>query len=132
MRRELAVGHLGTVVLMDSITLIQPQDQGRVVVSASHGGLSSATYAVQVPLRLVVFNDAGVGKDGAGTVALHWLQGLGVPAACVAHTSARIGDAEDTWDNGVLSHLNGCAWLAGLVAGERLQTAVARWMAAQP
>lgn len=132
MRRELVLGPQGTVVLMDSITLLLPQDQGRVVVSASHGGLSSATYALQMPLRLVVFNDAGVGKDGAGTVALHWLQDVGVPAACVAHTSARIGDAEDTWDNGILSHLNGCAWLAGLVAGDPLQMAVSRWMASHP
>ena len=72
------------------------------------------------------FNDAGVGKDGAGIAALGMLERAQVPAGTVSHLSARIGDAEDMWQNGVLSHLNASALRSGLRSGERLQDAVGR------
>jgi len=64
-----------------------------VVVSGSHGGLSAARFALQALPHLAVFNDAGIGKDGAGIAALTWLQPHGIAAVTVAHDSARIGGA---------------------------------------
>jgi len=44
----------------------------------------------------------------------------------VSHLSARIGDVEDMWGNGVLSHVNALALGSGVRQGERLRDAVAR------
>lgn len=114
------------VWLMDSITQVVPSDAGSVAVSGSHGGRSSGHYALAVPLRLAVFNDAGVGKDDAGIAALAMLQACERAGATVAHDSARIGDAEDTWAHGVISHANDAARGLGLAPGQRLQDAVQR------
>jgi len=114
----------GRVVLMDSITLLDADDANACVVSASHGGVSSGEVASGVPLIAVFFNDAGVGKDDAGIAALAMLENAGVPAGTVSHTSARIGDAEDTWNNGVISHVNRAARDLGLAPGSRLRDAL--------
>jgi hypothetical protein len=111
------------VIVMDSISYVGSDDTGHIVVSASHGGVSSGEYAGRHKLAAVFFNDAGVGKDGAGIAALGMLD---VPAATVSHLSARIGDAEDMWRHGLLSHINGAAAKRGLKVGERLQDAVER------
>jgi len=123
-----AVGERGDrkVILMDSISHVDAGDAGHIVVSASHGGASSGEYASRHRLAAVFFNDAGVGKDGAGIAALGMLERAQVPAGTVSHLSARIGDAGDMWQNGVLSHLNASALRSGLRSGERLQDAVGR------
>ncbi len=108
------------VVLLDSITQLRAPDQGAVAVSGSHGGSSAAAFALAVPIRLAVFNDAGVGKDEAGIIGLAQLQEKGLAAATVGHRSARIGDAEDTWASGVVTHVNALAARLGLAPGQRL------------
>ena len=113
------------VILIDSITQLRGADEDSFVVAASHGGASSAEFALAVPLAAVVFNDAGVGKDNAGIAALELLQARGIPAAAVAHTSARIGDARDMWEHGVLSHVNAAAAQRGYAPGQRLAEAFA-------
>jgi hypothetical protein len=113
------------VLVMDSITLVEPDDAGAIVVSGSHGGRSSGEYACRVPLAAVVFNDAGIGKDEAGVVALGMLYERGVPAATVAHDSARIGDALDGWESGVASRVNEAARRIGLSTGSPLREALA-------
>jgi hypothetical protein len=90
-------------------------------VCASHGGTSSGEFALEVPLKAVIFNDAGVGKDDAGIAALEMLQKRGVAAATVAHTTGRIGDSLDMWENGVLSHVNAAAREAGLSDGAKVR-----------
>jgi hypothetical protein len=120
LKTEVARGPAGHVVIMDSITKVVAGDAGAIVVSASHGGASSGEFALEVPLKLVFFNDAGVGKDDAGIAALAMLQGRGIAGGTVAHTSARIGDAMDMWECGVISHLNEAARGLGLVVGRPL------------
>ena len=114
----------GRVILMDSITKVTPEDEGAFVIAASHGGASSGEFALEVPLGGAFFNDAGIGKDNAGIVALGMLEKRGVLAGTVSHQSARIGDAQDMWDNGVISHVNGPARDRGLSPGQRLQDAL--------
>ena len=128
MKQSIAQGPRGCVVLMDSITRVEPQDAGSVIVSASHGGTSSGRFALEVPLALVFFNDAGVGKDAAGIAALEMLEQRRIPAACVAHTSARIGDALDMWEHGVVSFVNASALQAGIAPGDKLSAAVGRYV----
>ena len=112
--------------LLDSISYVDAGDAGCIVVSASHGGASSAEYALGQALAAAFFNDAGIGKDNAGIAALELLEQSKVPAGTVSHLSARIGDAEDMWEHGVISHVNACARARGLKEGERLKEAVAR------
>jgi hypothetical protein len=107
---------LPAITLLDSIALIDPSYAGTIVVTGSHGGRSAAGFVVDVrekPLA-VFFNDAGGGKDNAGKVGLEMLQAIGVAAACYSHMSARIGDAQDGLDNGVLTDLNDLAKQAGI------------------
>lgn len=112
------------VILMDSIALATSEDEGEIVISASHGGQSSGEYALKVPMAAVFFNDAGIGKDFAGIAALDMLQERGIPAATYSHESARIGDARDAWAEGVLSHVNALAQNVGLQPGTRLSDAI--------
>jgi hypothetical protein len=123
---QVQVGPGARVVIMDSISLVADGDAGAWVVSASHGGTSSGSIALEVPLAGAFFNDAGVGKEQAGIAALAMLEARGIPAGTVAHTSARIGDARDTWHEGVVSHVNAAAAALGIRPGERLQDALVR------
>jgi hypothetical protein len=121
-----ARGAQGRVLLVDSITQLEAADAGAIVVAGSHGGASSGEVALATPLAAVFFNDAGIGKDGAGTVALQMLQQRGVPAGTVSHASARIGDALDAWEHGVVSALNEAARERGLRVGAPLQAQLRR------
>ena len=114
----------GKVVLVDSITKVSAEDRGAHVVSASHGGTSSGEFALETPLSSVFFNDAGVGKENAGISALDMLQKRGVAAGAISHESGRIGDSQDMWDNGVISHANALALAAGLKPGRRVKDAL--------
>ena len=106
--------------LVDSITELSMQDAGCVAVSGSHGGISSARFALAARPLLSVFNDAGGGRDSAGIAALDFLQQHGLAACTVAHTSACIGQARSSYDDGVVSHTNSLAAALGLRAGSSL------------
>ncbi len=112
-------------VLIDSITQVTQDDAGKVVVTGSHGGVSAARYARAVAARLYVFNDAGIGKDEAGIAALALLEAEGRAAATVSHLSARIGEARDSWECGVISWVNAPAQRLGLRPGVALKLALA-------
>ena len=124
LKKTVATSGQINVLIMDSITKVEPQDEGCIVICASHGGASSGEFALEVPLHLVFFNDAGVGKENAGVAALSMLETRMVAAGTTSHTSARIGDSADMWENGVISHLNAQARALGLTVGEKLSTAV--------
>ncbi len=131
LKKVVAEGRGGRVVAMDSITKVTADDAGSIAVSASHGGTSSGEFALDLaPLRMAVFNDAGVGKEGAGIAALAMLQARGVGGATVSHTSARIGDALDTWEHGVVSHANAVAQGMGVAPGARLREVLRRLVGA--
>jgi hypothetical protein len=129
-KQEVARGPGGRVLIMGSITQVDAQDEGAWVVSASHGGVSSGEFALEVPLQGAFFNDAGVGKDDAGIAALAMLQARGVAAATVSHRSARIGDCLDTWEHGVVSHANASAQALGLLPGQPLREGLLRLLQA--
>ena len=114
----------GRVVIMDSIAKVTLDDKGSVVVAASHGGASSGEFALEVPLDLVVLNDAGVGKDDAGIAALGMLQGRGVAGVTVGHDTARIGDSLDMWECGVISRVNEVAKARGFAERQKLRDAI--------
>ncbi|MCW5636557.1 MAG: hypothetical protein KIT17_24710 [Rubrivivax sp.] len=115
-------------MLLDSIAAVGADARGAVVVSGSHGGASAARYAIAARPLLTAFNDAGVGKDGAGIVGLAMMQGEGLAALAVAHTSARIGDARSTLEDGIIAHANAAALALGAQPGRPLR----EWLAQEP
>ncbi len=121
------------VVLVDSITQVSEDDAGSIVITASHGGFSSAEYALRTPLLMVIFNDAGVGKDDAGIAALTILEHHGLAAATVSHNSARIGDSRDAWEHGIISRANKLAISHGLLIESFLKESILRpWVSRTP
>ena len=114
---------IGTIQIADSITKLSPQFRGTVLVAGSHGGSYCGYLAALAGLRGVIFNDAGVGLDRAGIGALDYLQRLGIAAATVAHTSARIGDGADMLTRGRISHCNAIAKTLGCAIGQTCREA---------
>lgn len=110
--------------IVDSITELSAADAGCVAVSGSHGGLSSARYALAARPLLSVFNDAGAGLDNAGLAALDFLQTHSLAACTVAHHSARIGEAQSTLNSGVVIGVNAAASALGVQAGWTCQRVV--------
>lgn len=104
--------------LADSITKLGSEFRGTVLVCGSHGGRYCGYLAAFSGLRGVILNDAGLGKNNAGIGALDYLQPLGIPAATVAYTSARIGDGVDTMERGRVSYCNAVASELGCLRGQ--------------
>jgi hypothetical protein len=112
-------------LLLDSITAINATALNAVIVSGSHGGRSSTGFATANPQKplLVFFNDAGGGKDNAGIYCLEALQTLGIACACYSHSSARIGEALDGYNNGIISFVNLTAQALHLTIGMTVKEA---------
>jgi hypothetical protein len=119
---ETVGGH--AVLIVDTIAHVRPEDTGAIVMTGSHGGISSGEYAGQAPITAVFFNDAGIGKGKAGTAALPYLDARGIIAGTVSHNSAVIGNAGETWNHGVVSALNRLGQEAGFQIGEPIRQAV--------
>lgn len=109
---------------LDSVGKLVPDDAGRILLIGSHGALHGGRrdsalnlHGVPIAARAAVFNDAGVGADGAGITRLAELDARAIPAATVSHISARIGDGRSMWHSGVLSHVNQLAGAQGACAG---------------
>lgn len=111
------------IVLVDSASLVEPQDRDQIVITGSHGGLlgGDPAYALRVDAYLAVFNDAGVGIDQAGIRRLPALDSRQIAAVTVAASSARIGEAKSAWETGTISHANKKASALGARAGMQLQ-----------
>jgi hypothetical protein len=120
------------IVTADSITRIADEARGAVVVNASHGGVYAAYLAAKLGAAAAIFNDAGVGREAAGIGGLDYLEPLGIPAATVGHTTARIGDGADMLARGIISHANPLAVGLGVRPGMACQDAAAALAQAKP
>lgn len=116
-------------ILLDSITSAGPEHRGRVVVAGSHGGRYCGYLAARAGLLGVILNDAAVGRDEAGIASLGFLAPLGIPAAAVAHDSARIGDGGDMYARGRISHCNEPARALDCAPGQDCAAAAERMAA---
>ena len=117
------------IVLMDSASMIAPEDAGQIVVTASHGALlgGNPKMALQVDGFAGVYNDAGIGIEGWGITRLPALQGRGIAGITVSAASARIGDARSVFEDGVISHANAIAQDMGAEAGVALKPLLLEW-----
>ena len=133
MRREKVAELSGREVwALDTIAHVADQHRGQIVATGSHGGISSGGYAGRVALEEVFFNGAGIGKGEAGTDALPYLQQQGIAAGTVAHESAVIGNALETWQHGIISRINSIARMRGFREGEALHAALERIYGTSP
>ena len=105
---------------------------GKVLVAGSHGGIIAAYFGAKSGAHALVLNDAGVGKDRAGIAGLAYLEAIGMAAAAVDCTSARIGDGEDMLARGIVSHANIYASLCGVAPGQSCREAAERLRNAAP
>lgn len=121
----------GRILVMDSVTKLAPEDAGKVLVAASHGGVYAGYLAAKGHARGVILNDAGGGLENAGYASLAWADGFGMAAAVVDCMSARIGDGQDMIAEGRISHANVAAIAAGVAPGMTAATA-AEALAAAP
>lgn len=110
----------GTSVLcVDSASLIRSDDAGRIIVSASHGGLigGDPARACKADARFVSFSDAGHGKNDIGTTRLPALEARGIAAVTLDCMSCEIGNAASAFQDGVISAANQVAMNLGIQIG---------------
>lgn len=117
-------GSVRRLVLIDSASLVKPEDSGQIVVTGSHGALfgTDPANALRVDAAIALFNDAG----GAATTRLPLLDQRGIAAATVAGSSARIGDARSTWRDGIISDCNAVAARMGIREGMTAEEAIGK------
>lgn len=108
-----------TVTVTDSITFLNENNAGDIVVCGSHGGLSAGDYAQKHRLKAVFFNDAGIGKNYAGVKSLELLSEAGILACTVDCMSAEIFNGQDILENGVITVCNQLAKDRNI--GEKMQ-----------
>ena len=78
------------VICANSVGMLQPEDAGRIAITASHGALSGGRPDNAIPpgIYAVFFSDAGGGMDGAGIARLADLDQKGIVAGTTSADSA--------------------------------------------
>ncbi len=120
------------ILVADTVTKLDESHRNAVLIAGSHGGVYAGYCAAKAGVRAVILNDAGVGKDHAGIGSLDYFDGLGRPAATVAHISARIGDGADMAGRGMISHVNKTAAALGCAWGQHVAECAEKMRAAPP
>jgi len=116
------------VILLDSLGDLQPDNSNPILVCGSHCG-DNGTFARKLKnchVKAVFLNNAGIGKNLAGISGLAHYEAENILACAVDHYSAEIGVANDTWDSGIISHINKLAEDAGIQIGDSVKKAVAK------
>ncbi len=124
-RQTVTIGAGGlTAELLDSASLVNASDIGKIVITGSHGGLigGDATRAIKATVRTAIFNDAGFGADSIGTTRLPALEARTIAAVTVSCDTARIGDAASALETGIISALNPSAQKTGAAIDMPLST----------
>ena len=132
----LLIAEAPVVWALDSASLVGAAQVGTIVATGSHGGLLGGRpeTALKIDALAALFNDAGIGIDEAGVTRLPALDGRGIAAGTVAATSARIGDARSTYEDGILTRVNQRAAALGIGPGmtAREFVEIVRRTAAEP
>lgn len=99
------------VIGCDSTSLVQADDVGDIVVTASHGDLlkESPSWGERPNVLAAIFNDAGSDNP----TRLPDLDTRAIAGATVSTETARIGDARSTYEDGIISHINETARARG-------------------
>jgi uncharacterized protein YunC (DUF1805 family) len=115
-----------SLTVTDSITFLNKNNAGDIVVCGSHGGLSAGHYAQKHCVKAVFFNDAGIGKNNAGIKSLELLSNGEIIACTVSCMSAEIFNGQDTLENGIISVCNQLAKSRGIKETMSIKEAIKR------
>lgn len=120
-RREVRAlaGSSRKLILVDSASMVLPEDEGQIVLTGSHGGLigGNPKFAIKAPVHAAFYNDAGIGIETWGTSRLPALDAQLIAGITLSHTSCRIGDALSGYETGVVSVVNERAKELGVRVG---------------
>jgi hypothetical protein len=109
---------------------VSEANRGQVIVSGSYGGEYNAFHAAKWGLRGVILNDAGVGKDNAGTCGLPYLEQIGLAAATADVNTCHIADGEHMLAHGRVSFVNRFAAALGCKPGDTVRACAERMLTA--
>ncbi len=105
------------IVVADSAAAMDESTKGDVFVDGSHCGINVGEITIHSGVGAMIGNDAGLGKNDAGIVALKMCDEHGIPAAAVAAMSAKIGNGRSTYEQGKISVVNEAAKKLGVSVG---------------
>ncbi|MBA7476371.1 MAG: DUF1805 domain-containing protein [Dehalococcoidia bacterium] len=105
------------IVVADSAAAMDESTKGDVFVDGSHCGINVGEMTIHSGVGAMIGNDAGMGKNNAGIVALKMCDEQGIPAAAVAAMSAKIGSGMSTYEQGQISVVNEAAKKLGVSVG---------------
>ncbi len=115
-----------SIVCTDSIAFALPEDRERnVLCTAGHTGRSVVDYFRQFRPWAFICSDGGVGKNGSGISALQDVEADGIAGASVDALTARMGDGQSTYFDGVISAMNRIAQAKGVRVGQTAREAAA-------
>ena len=119
-----------SILTVASCSNVRAEHRSHVVVSGSYGGRYNAFNAAKWPVRAVIMNDAGIGKDNAGIVGLEFLDQIDLAAATADAQTCHIGDGDHMLAHGIISHVNRTAAALGCAPGQSVRDCAERMRAA--
>lgn len=115
-----------SIVCTDSIAFALPEDRERnVLCTAGHTGRSVVDYFRQFRPWAFICSDGGIGKNQSGISALQDVEADGIAGASVDALTARMGDGQSTYFDGVISAVNSVAAAKGVRVGQTAREAAA-------
>lgn len=113
-------------VMVDSASMVLPEDTAQVVLTGSHGGLigNNPKAAIKAPVFAAIYNDAGMGFENWGVTRLPALEDQGIAGITLDCMTCRIGDAASAHATGVVSCVNNRAQELGVRVGMTTQEAI--------
>jgi hypothetical protein len=118
------------ILTVASCSNIRAEHRSQVVVSGSYGGRYNAFNTAKRPVRAVIMNDAGIGKDNAGIVGLDFLDEIDLAAATADARTCHIGDGDHMLAHGIISYVNRTAATLGCAPGQSVRSCAERMRAA--
>lgn len=113
-----------SIVCTDSIAFALPEDRERnVLCTAGHTGRSVVDYFRQFRPWGFICSDGGIGKNNSGISALEVVDEDGIAGASVDAQSARMGDGQSTYFDGVISAVNRTSAAKGVQVGQSARDA---------
>lgn len=113
-----------SIVCTDSIAYALPEDKERnVLCTAGHTGRSVIGYFRDFRPWAFICSDGGIGKNNSGLSALEAVEPDGIAGASVSAQTARMGDGQSTYFDGVISAANRHARNKGVQIGQSTREA---------
>ncbi len=116
--------HGRSIVCTDSIAFALPEDRDRnVLCTAGHTGRSVVEYFRSFRPYGFICSDGSIGRNASGISALSEVDADGIAGASVDAMTARMGDGQSTYFDGIVSAVNRTAAAKGAKVGQSAREA---------